>query len=169
VGGEDHPHGRALRPHQAWPGSRRLRSSILLVRPLLAGALLVSLAGCGGGATTHRAPPRAPSKPSSTIRVRLTAQSHQPRVGKPWRYEVRVTDAAGKPVPADVRLQILYGGIAVGQVGRHHLPKGVWRERIGAGGNQPFPARARGQRLVLEAVVRAKGQTKKVDYWIRVR
>jgi hypothetical protein len=33
----------------------------------------------------------------------------------------------------------------------------------------PFPARARGQPLVLQAVVTAKGQTRKANWWIRVR
>jgi hypothetical protein len=103
------------------------------------------------------------------IVVHLTAQSHQPRAGKRWQYEVRVTDAAGMPVPATVHLQILFGGVPVGQVGRHRLANGIWRETLGAPGNPPFPARARGQPLVLQAVVTAKGQTKKANWWIRVR
>ena len=99
----------------------------------------------------------------------LTADSHHPRVGKPWHYAVRVTDASGRPVPALVHLQILFGGVPVGQVGRHRVADGVWRETIGAGGNAPFPARARGQPLVFEAVVTARGQTVKADYPIVVR
>jgi hypothetical protein len=101
--------------------------------------------------------------------VKLTADTHHPRVGKPWHYEVRVTDAAGKPVPASVHLQLLFGGVPVGQVGRHRVPGGVWRETFGVPGNPPFPARARGIRLVFQAVVKALGQTKKVNYWVRVR
>jgi hypothetical protein len=132
---------------------------------LLAGLL----AGCGGhGRTAASSVSTATAKPPS-IRVRLLAESHHPRVGRPWRYEVRVTGPGGDPVEADVHLQILFGGVPVGQVGRHHVENGVWRETIGRGANPPFPARARGQPLVFEAVVRAKGQTKKVDYWIRVR
>jgi hypothetical protein len=137
------------------------------VRPLLVAALVaVFAAGCGGhgqaAATTSR-------KPSSSIVVHLTAQSHHPRVGERWRYEVRVTDAAGRPVPASVHLQILFGGIPVGQVGRHRVATGVWRETLGVPGNPPFPARARGQPLVFQAVVTAKGQTRKASWWIRVR
>jgi hypothetical protein len=126
---------------------------------------VAALAGCGGHASTITASTRA--EPS--IRVTLTADSHRPRVGKPWHYEVRVTDAAGKPVPARVHLQLLFGGAPVGQVGRHRVAKGVWSETIGAGANAPFPAQARGVRLVFQAVVRALGQTRKVDYWVRVR
>lgn len=107
------------------------------------------------------------SKP--LIRVSLTADSHHPRVGKPWHYEVRVTDAAGKPVPARVHLQIVFGGAPVGQIGRHRVANGVWRETIGADGNAPFPARARGVRLAFQAVVTALGQTKKANYWIEAR
>jgi hypothetical protein len=136
------------------------------MRSLLVAALLAALAGCG---TEHAATTTAAKRVTPAIRVRLLGQSHHPRVGKPWRYEVHVTDRRGRPVPADVHLQILFAGVPVGQVGRHHVKNGVWRETIGAGPNPPFPARARGQPLVFEAVVRALGQTKRVRYWIRVR
>ena len=101
--------------------------------------------------------------------MRLTADSHHPRAGSPWHYEVRVTDRSGKPVAARIHLQILFGGAPVGQVGRHRVANGVWRETIGTGINQPFPARARNVPLVFEAVVIADGQTKKVNYPITVR
>jgi hypothetical protein len=126
------------------------------------------MAGCGGhhGPGTTIAPPN-PS--ASGIRVRLTADSHRPRVGKPWHYEVRVTDAAGRPVPATVHLQVLFGGSPVGQIGRHRVKNGVWSETIGGGGNAPFPARAKGVPLVFEAIVKAQGVTKRVRYPIVVR
>jgi hypothetical protein len=131
----------------------------------LAGVLVAALVGCGGhGRATTRATGEKPS-----IRVNLAADSHHPRVGKPWHYEVRVTDAAGKPVPARVHLQIVFGGAPVGQIGRHRVANGVWSETIGADGNAPFPARARGVRLVFQAVVKARGQTKMANYWVQVR
>lgn len=80
-----------------------------------------------------------------------------------------MTDAAGRPLAANVHLQILFGGVPVGQVGRHRVPDGIWRETLGTTGNPPFPARARGQPLVFQAVVTAKGETNKANYWIRVR
>ena len=80
-----------------------------------------------------------------------------------------MTDAAGKPVPAVVHLQILFGGAPVGQVGRHRVAHGVWSETIGTGANAPFPARARSVRLVFQAVVTALGQTKKANYWVTVK
>ena len=136
------------------------------MRLLLGGLLVAALAGCGGHAKTS-AP--APHKAKPAIRVRLLADTHRPRVGTPWHYEVRVTDVAGKPVAATVHLQILFGGVPVGQVGRHRVANGVWSETIGKDGNVPFPARARGVRLVFEAVVTALGQTKRAHYWIRAR
>ena len=138
------------------------------MRPLTVAALLAALAGCGGGggaattSTTH-------AKPAAKIRVQLTGQSHHPKVGKRWHYEVKVTDASGKPVAADIHLQFLFGGIPVGQVGRHHVTDGFWRETFGTPGNPAFPARARGQPLVLQAVVTALGETRKASYSIRVQ
>jgi hypothetical protein len=133
-------------------------------------ALAVALtAGCGGHETTGPAASRPKAKPKPPIVVRLTAQSHHPRVGKRWSYQVRVTDRAGRSVPASVHLQILFGGVPVGQVGRHRIANGVWRETLGTPGNPPFPARARGQPLVFQAVVTAKGRTRKANWWIRVR
>lgn len=130
--------------------------------------MLVVLAGCGGhGAekTTSSTTSAAPS----TIHVRLTADSHHPRVGKPWHYEVRVTDAAGKPVPAKLHIQIVFNGAPVGQIGRDTAPKGVWQETIGADGNAPFPSQAKGIRLTFQAIATAQGQQAKAGYWIVVQ
>jgi len=135
---------------------------------LLVAALFAAFAaGCGGHHETAATTARPKPKPS--IAVQLVAQSHHPRVGRPWRYEVRVADAAGKPVPASVHLRILFGGVPVGQLGRHRVGNGIWAETLGTPGNPPFPARARGQPLAFQAVVTAKGETKKANYWIRVR
>lgn len=140
------------------------------MRPLIAVALLAALAGCGGNGSGSTAQPATapPAKPAK-IHVQLTGQSHHPLVGKRWHYEVRVTNAAGKPIAASVHLQFLYSGIPVGQVGRHHVANGVWSETFGTPGNPAFPARARGQRLVLQAVVTAQGETQKAGWWIVVR
>lgn len=133
----------------------------------LAAVLLLALAGCGGHgqATSTQTPP--PAKPKLTVRI--IGQSHHPRVGKRWHYEVRVTDAAGKPVAANLHLQFLFSGIPVGQIGRHHVANGVWRETFGVPGNPPFPARARGQALQLQAIATSNGRRGSATYAIVVR
>ena len=93
------------------------------------------------------------------IHVTLTADNHHPKVNGRWSYAVRVTSAAGKPIPARIHLQILFGGIPVGQVGVHRVRNGVWKETFGTRGNPPFPPSSRGQPLVFQAVVTAAGQT----------
>ena len=139
------------------------------MRTLLAAVLVLALAGCGGkgGATSSQAVPKATSKPK--LHVRITAQSHHPLVGKKWHYEVRVTDAAGNPVAANLHLQFLFAGVPVGQIGRHHVASGVWRETFGVPGNPPFPARARGQHLELQAIATSRGRTGSATYAIVVR
>jgi hypothetical protein len=147
------------------------------MRPLV-GAVLVVLvaAACGGGKAKRVAPPTPRVTHAATVQkaapqkihVTLTAQSHAPRVGKPWHYAVRVTDAAGKPVRARVHTQIVFGGAPVGQIGTHTVT-GVWQETIGKDGNQPFPKQARGYPLIFQAVVTAKGVTVKRNWPIRVR
>lgn len=139
------------------------------MRTLLATALLIALAGCGGngGTTTSQAVPTPKQKPK--LHVRITGQSHHPLVGKKWHYEVRVTDAAGKPVAANVHLQFLFAGVPVGQVGRHHVANGLWRETFGVPGNPPFPERARGQHLELQAIATSQGRTGSATYSIVIR
>ncbi|HUK94420.1 MAG TPA: hypothetical protein VLU96_05120 [Gaiellaceae bacterium] len=138
------------------------------MRATLAALAVAALAGCGGHGATRTATTISVSK-GPAIHARLIAQSHHPLVGKRWHYEVHVTDADGRPVPARIHLQFLFGGVPVGQVGRHYVRNGVWRETIGAPGNPPFPARARGQPLVLQAIVTALGQTAKANWWIVVK
>jgi hypothetical protein len=135
------------------------------VRPVLAAAIVILAAGCGGHGHKAVAPPKPKQAP---IHVSLTADSHHPRVGKPWHYEVRVT-SDGRPVPATVHLQILLGGAPVGQIGKHRVANGVWQETIGTDGNQPFPSEAKGIRLVFQATAKARGQTGKANWWIEVQ
>jgi hypothetical protein len=137
----------------------------LASKALLLAAAAAVCAGCG----RHQIVRSTPLAVQAGIRVRLTADSHHPRVGKPWHYEVRVTDAAGKPVAALIHLQIVFGGAPVGQIGRHRVANGVWKETIGGAGNPPFPARARNIPLVFQAVVTADGRTKRIGYPITVR
>jgi hypothetical protein len=120
--------------------------------PLL--LVLVALSGCGGSSTKPKTTSAEPPAPRLSVVIR--GENHHPLVGRKWHYEVRVT-ADGKPVSCRIHLQFLFSGAPVGQVGRHALADGVWRETFGIGINPPFPPASRGQSLVLEATATKPG------------
>jgi hypothetical protein len=91
------------------------------------------------------------------LHVVLKGQDHHPLVGKKWHYSVTVTNTAGKPVASKIHLQFLFSGLPVGQIGVHTVKNGFWQETFGTPGHAPFPPAARGQKLVIEAIVTAKG------------
>lgn len=104
------------------------------------------------------------------LRVTVTGQDHHPLVGKRWHYEVRVRNAAGKPVAARIHLQFLFAGVAVGEVGVHKVRNGFWQETFGTKASPGFPPAARGQRLTLQASVTAKGYAPaKAGWWLVVK
>ncbi len=135
--------------------------------------LVLLLVACGGGTkkptTSAPATAHAPAaKPK--LHVVITGQDHRPRVGKHWHYEVRVTGMNGKPVPAHIHLQFVFGALPVGEVGKHFVRNGIWRETFGVGINPPFPAASRGQPLVLQATVTSPGYAKAKAGWpVRAR
>ena len=139
------------------------------MRIVLAAALIAALAGCGGHGKSTSTQTAAATNPAPKLHVVIVGQSHHPRVGKRWHYQVRVTDVSGKAVPANIHLQFLFAGVPVGQVGRHHVAAGVWSETFGVPGNPAFPARARGQHLQLQAIATSKGRTGSATYAIVVR
>jgi hypothetical protein len=109
--------------------------------------------------------PGAAAPQVKKLHVVITGQSHHPVVGKTWHYEVKVTDAAGKPVACKIHLQFLFGSVPVGQIGTHVVKNGVWTETFGTPGHPPFPATARGQPLVIQAIVTAKGYATAKAVW----
>lgn len=96
------------------------------------------------------------------FQVLLLAPTHTPVATAPWPYAVVVTSAAGRLVPAKLHLQITFGGLAVGQVGRHATP-GFWAETL------EWPRSAIGQRVGLEVDVAAAGGTKRLNYAITTK
>lgn len=130
----------------------------------------LAAAACGGGgpaAPTTTAPATtAAAAGAQPLHVALTAESHHPRLGHAWTYQVHVTDAAsGKPVAAHIHLQFWFNGFSVGEVGTHDVQSGVWKETIPAKGPNAFPPAAVGQNLLLHAVVTAKGYKRASAGW----
>jgi len=138
-----------------------------MARAVVAGAgLALALAGCGGG---HARPATTKPKVEPKFSASLTAPTHRPKANAPWRYTIYVTDLHGRPIAAKVRMQVLFNGFPAGQVdnGKTFSFAGTWREPR----NAPviWPPASRGRALTFEALVTARGQTKKLDYAIRVR
>jgi hypothetical protein len=110
--------------------------------------------------------PAAAAPQLKKLEVVLTGQDHHPIVGKTWSYQVKVTDSAGKPVACRIHLQILLAGVSVvGEVGVHVVKNGIWKETIVAKGPDAFPPAARGEPLVLQATVTAKGYATAKARW----
>ncbi|HET7567372.1 MAG TPA: hypothetical protein VFJ91_05230 [Gaiellaceae bacterium] len=130
-----------------------------MARALALLPLVLALAACGGGGgslPTTTATSAPPAK--KTLRVALSAESHHPKLGHTWTYEVRVTDAAtGEPVPAHIHLQFTFGGSPVGEVGKHVVRDGLWKETIPAHGKDAFPPAAVGPKLQLRATATSPG------------
>jgi hypothetical protein len=137
------------------------------VRLRIAAPLLVLVAaGCGG---SHSDATTTAPRPASPFRAVLHAPTHTPKAGKPWLYSVRVTDPQGRPIRARITMRVLFGGIPVGKVdsGKTFSFVGTWREPK----DSPliWPARSRGRPLTFEAIVTARGATKRLDYTIKVQ
>jgi hypothetical protein len=127
------------------------------MRSVLAASLAaLVLAGPSGAA----APP---------FHAALKASTHTPKVNAKWRYELRVTDLAGKPIRATVTAQIvdLFGGVHPVEfdcckrsiVG--HRISGVFRDAV------EWPPEARGFKLTFRVTVTARGSRRVLAYWVR--
>jgi hypothetical protein len=137
---------------------------------LRAAPLLVVVVTAACGSSNHQATAKpTPRRTTAPFRAVLHAPTHHPRAGKPWLYSVRVTDPSGRPIRARIRMQVLFGGIPVGKVdgGKTFTFTGTWREPR----KEPliWPARSRGHTLTFEAIVTARGASKRLDYAIEVR
>ena len=137
------------------------RSSVLL-------ALVFLACSCGGGskAPVTTAGTAGKSAALKRLHVVVTGQSHHPKLGHPWTYQVSVTDAAtGKPVASLIHVEVTFGGAPVGQIGRHHVNSGSWKETIPATGKNACPAASGGQHDVWQAIATAPGYRRAVATW----
>ena len=101
-----------------------------------------------------------------TVTATLTTSTAAPVVGEPWRFVVTAESAAGKPLQARMRLQILRRGTVVGcwkgaaVTTCSGASAGTW---IVFRGNRPgvinWPARWLGMKLTFQATVLADAQT----------
>src|SRR4051794_23433221 len=152
------------------------------MRRLLVLLSVLALAGCGSSkqaattATTAAPEPATTSAPvapkpqpidplrhpAGEVAVRLSAPTHRPKVGAPWRYTVLVT-AGGKPQPARIYLQITFRKAVVGTLGSHLVTNGRWAETI------RWPVSAKGRTLAFEAKVVSNGRTGGAAYPVRAR
>ena len=94
----------------------------------------------------------------------FSAPSHQPKVNKNWPIRVTVTDLSGKPIAATLQMNVLLGTLQVGQIdnGKIYHFVGSHHENI------TWPLQAVGNKLMLQAVVKAKGKTEKIPWAISV-
>jgi hypothetical protein len=147
----------------------RVNAARLLLAGTLAAVAVAAGAVAAGAESTQVAASRA-----LPFKAVLKAPTHHPVVNKPWVISITVTDLKGKPIPASLHMQVLLGPLVVGQIdevrkggpGRVYRFVGTWREKKGS--EITWPLASVGHRLTFQAVVTAKGATKKLDWWIQV-
>ena len=118
----------------------------------------------------------APAAAAQPIRATLTTSTPTPVVDRPWRYTVTVRNAAGRPLAARTRLQILVGGTIVGCWKAGRLAQcldgspGQWIAFRGKrSGVLTWPAQSVGVTLTFQVVVQAGGQTRRLRAPVTVR
>ena len=96
----------------------------------------------------------------------MTTSSATPVVDQPWRWTVTVKNAAGKPLPAKMRLQILLGTTVVGcwkgtaMMQCSGANAGTWIVFKGKRtGVLTWPAQSLGIKLTFQAIVVADRRT----------
>jgi hypothetical protein len=131
--------------------------------------------GCGGAkhsATSTAARSVAPPPPArASFRASLSAPTHTPRVGPKWWYVVRAVDLQGRPLRARLTVQVVdpLGTAHAAQVGstkRKLLDfpfTGRYRDFA------VWPAASRGFRLTFRVLVKARGGSRTLTYWVKPR
>jgi hypothetical protein len=101
---------------------------------------------------------------ATAIHATLAGQDHHPRAGKPWRYTLTVSDAAGRPLSGTETTHYAYNGVVVGteQPQNVKFTGGVYRDTI------EFPPAAVGHPLELQVVVQAGSGSATVHWPLEV-
>jgi hypothetical protein len=117
-----------------------------------------------------------PAEAAAPIKATLTTSTATPVVGQAWRYTVTARSAAGKPLAAKVKLQLLLGRTVVGcweggEMAQCFDPAaGDWIAFRGKrSGVLRFPGQSVGVRLTFQATVRAQGVLRKLRAPVTVK
>jgi hypothetical protein len=113
----------------------------------------------------------AASAATIPFRVQLTAPTHTPKANTVWRYSLRVTSLAGKPIAARITVE------AIDPTGTAHpftyantkKPLVRWPIVGTFHDYATWPAEARGIPLTFRVIVLAKGVRRTLNYAIHVR
>jgi len=99
------------------------------------------------------------------FKATVTGSTHRPVARSQWRFFVRVTDLRGRLIRARIELQVVFRGLSgppLADLGTYTI-FGRWT------GTYRWPRAARGESLAFQAIVTARGVTRTLSYWIRVR
>lgn len=140
-------------------------------------------AGSGGGGTTPRKRPRSGRAPSTDgpttakivnvtgtsasitngpLAYTLTAPTHSPTVGTPWRLSVTAT-RNGKPLTGRVKIDILHQGSIVGHAANGALRGGRFANDF------PWPKEAVGQPLTVKTTISGGGVQQTFLFDVKVK
>jgi hypothetical protein len=133
---------------------------------ILAAVLPLAVAGCGGSSRPSSQPAHVPATTATTtaasppavtggrlvsagaLRATLSGENHAPRVNRPWRYAVTVTNATGQPLSGTVAIEFLFAGqiVAHDKPPTHAITNGLWQSTL------KLPTSALGYPLTLRAI-----------------
>lgn len=127
--------------------------------------VLAFAAACGGSSSaTSAATTKSTARSAFPFKATFSAPSHHPVVNKNWPITVIVTDLRGKRIAATLQMNVLLGSLRVGQIDNGKIYHFVGRHHE----NITWPPDAVGHPLTLQAVVKAKGKTKKLLWTVSV-
>lgn len=148
-------------------GAKEAYNRVTFTPHLIAVLVLAGQGVAGPGLTpTPNAVRAAPATPGALpFKATLSATTHRPRATQLWHYTVRVVDLKGRPIQARARFQIVFAGPSAPPPRRlgSHTFRGSFT------GTFQWPRATRGEPLVFQAVVTAKGATRRLSYSVRVR
>ena len=107
---------------------------------------------------------------AGSFNVTFKASKHTPRVNEKWTWSVKVTDPAGKLLPARISAVVIdpIGGVHPVEYGCcakkfiTNVPiKGTFRDFV------QYPLAAKGYRITFKVTVKTARGTKAVTYWVK--